>query len=66
MKDYRLSEVKEICSKHKYCQDCELFDYTKGLCSITRVASPEYWEIDKKQYPKDNPENYKEINDKLC
>ena len=51
MKDYKLSEIKGICSKYKDCQYCELFDY-RGLCSITRVSTPQYYEIDEER-PKD-------------
>ena len=54
MKDYRLSEVKGICSKHKSCHDCELFDYYRGLCLITTTA-PYHYEVDEEQ-PKDKIE----------
>lgn len=57
MKDYKLSEVKEICEKQIVsCNGCKLLN-VKGLCSIMDVLNPEGWEIDKEQ-PKDNLETF--------
>lgn len=64
MKDYRLSEIKEICKKNKNCNKCEIgiFECETFFSDIDPID----WEIDKEKDPKDNPKNYKEINDKLC
>lgn len=67
MKDYKLSEVKEICKKNnKNCEECGFFNKEDWCCEFDLGFYPSAWDIDKKQDPKDNPENYKEINDKLC
>ncbi len=65
MRDSKLTEVKEICKKHTHCEECEFFNEEEG-CVFNSGYYPTTWGIDEEQDPKDNPENYKEINDKLC
>ena len=52
MKDYKLSEVKEICEKMNFdCKNCEFGDYrwygTLWACKLQ--ANPRYWQIDKEK-----------------
>ena len=71
MKDYKLSEIKEIC-RDTSCEEYQFnvalkFNYSDSEVSdCSFMIRPYIWEIDKEQDPKDNPENWKEINDKLC
>lgn len=51
MKDYKLSEIKDICSKYKICDNCELYDEEYGFCKIYIFQVDSYdlpyeWEID--------------------
>jgi len=67
MRDLKLSEIKEICNK-MYCEElpcekCEFYDEQEEGCRFG--CAPMFWDVDEEQL-KDNPENYKEINDKLC
>ena len=51
MKDYKLSEIKTICEKHKYCNDkCPFYTeaYVGAICLLmTSLCAPEKWQIDK-------------------
>ena len=46
MKDYKLSEVKQICKEHRYqCEGCPLCSSTSNGCYLGKWA-PEDWEIE--------------------
>ena len=45
IKDYKLSEVKEMCATVDSCAECQLFNNKTFECGITELA-PRDWYID--------------------
>lgn len=53
MKDYKLSEVKEICKANKNCNNCEFYIKDNYKCMITKSA-PYRYEIDEEKQKRKN------------
>ena len=58
MKDYKLSEVMNICRRHT-CATCPLVLVHSGACRFVNVSSPVNWDLDDVsvcQEPQDGPD----------
>ena len=49
IKDYKLSELKEICEKKDYCGQCPLYNNEESVCEVLEHA-PQDWFIEDKPF----------------
>lgn len=40
-----LKDIKNYCSEHEFCNDCELFDSNCGNCFLKYSLAPQFWDV---------------------